>query len=388
MSELSSRLRARLIETVTLLADEVGQRKYQSSVPHVDVPAELFNQWEDSYFPGDAEFRSAFDVSELDALRTLDAVVNDVSASTPKQLPPLEVFIATEPWRRLSHAARVALQRFDGPRFEERKTVSTFVPQAPGEGMEESQFWDRIEEAARDRHGAFQRALDAMSDEDLEEFVAEYGAHRRALLDPEFVKRPDPPLPIKDLARIVDGVVAQGRERFERVFSGEEALAAPIPPDVPPSPADDAAATYKRRTGRWVPRRAPDSDAIELDEDAFWALVALGGRDLAAFRRALADLRPADLIVFHGLFFALRNRLQGLVSARGLDGDLADALMLEGRAKVQAIQAHPDDASMETSRKLPVPVLDDQAASVFESRFGEDIPLPSRRVAKLSRGGS
>jgi hypothetical protein len=388
MSELSSRLRARLIEALTLLADEALQRKYQSSAPHVDVPAELFNQWEESYLVGDAEFRSAFDASELDALRVLDAVVKDVSASTPKQLPPLEAFVATEPWRRLSEAARVALQRFDGPRREERETASTVVQQSRGAGMQESQFWDRVEEAARDRQGAFQRALDAMSDEDLEEFVAEYGAHRRALLDPEFVKRPDPPVPIKDLAGIADRVVAQGRDRFERVFSGEEALVAPITQEAGSSPADDAAATYKRRTGRWVPRRAPDSDAIELGEDAFWALVALGGGDLAAFRRALADLRPADLIVFHGVFFALRNRLQGLVSARGLDGDLADALMLEGRARVQAIQAHPDDASMETSRKLPVPVLDDQAASVFERRFGEDIPLPSRWAAKLLRGGS
>ena len=110
MSELSDRLRSRVLEVLALVADADAQRKYQASVPHVDVPAELFNQWEESFFPANDEFRSAFTDAELDALRRFELVVSDVSTQTPKQLPALDAFVRTAAWQRLSDAARATLQ--------------------------------------------------------------------------------------------------------------------------------------------------------------------------------------------------------------------------------------------------------------------------------------
>ncbi len=110
MDELAQRLRARVMDVLALVADETAQRRYQASVPHVDVSAELFNQWEESFFPSDVQFQRAFRSDELDALRRFDLVVKDVSGRTPKQLPQLDRFIGTQAWRDLSEAARVALR--------------------------------------------------------------------------------------------------------------------------------------------------------------------------------------------------------------------------------------------------------------------------------------
>jgi hypothetical protein len=109
MSELSSNLRARVLEILALIGSENSQREYQNGVPHVDVPAELFNQWEDWYFPDDDAFQSGFSAKELEILSRFDDVLNEVCESTPQQLPPLEEFIQTAAWRRLSVAAREAL---------------------------------------------------------------------------------------------------------------------------------------------------------------------------------------------------------------------------------------------------------------------------------------
>jgi hypothetical protein len=109
MSEIAEPLRTRVLEVLALVADEDAQRRYQAAVPHVDVPAELFNQWEESFFPRDCQFQSAFADEELDALRRFDVIMREVSAKTPRQLPALDVFITTDAWRELSMAARVAL---------------------------------------------------------------------------------------------------------------------------------------------------------------------------------------------------------------------------------------------------------------------------------------
>ena len=109
MNDLAMLMRARVLETLTLLASKEKQREYQRTVPHVDVPAELFNQWEDCYFPEDADFRSGFANPELDVLAHFDRVLNQVCDDTPQDLPALEEFLTTEAWQRLSDAARDAL---------------------------------------------------------------------------------------------------------------------------------------------------------------------------------------------------------------------------------------------------------------------------------------
>jgi hypothetical protein len=114
MTELSVPMRARVLETLSLIASEEKQREYQRAVPHVDVPAELFNQWEDCYFPKDVDFASGFADSELVALAKFDAELNRVCDDTPRVLPALDQFLATEAWRALSTAARDALAAIGG----------------------------------------------------------------------------------------------------------------------------------------------------------------------------------------------------------------------------------------------------------------------------------
>lgn len=109
MSALSQQLRTRVLDVLALVADEASQRRYQAAVPHVEVPAELFNQWDESFFPSNSEFQKAFGVKEMDALQRFDSIMRDISAKTPKQLPPLDRFITTRAWHELSKAARIAL---------------------------------------------------------------------------------------------------------------------------------------------------------------------------------------------------------------------------------------------------------------------------------------
>ena len=110
LSELADNFRARVLETLELVADVEAQRQYQASVPCVDVPGELFNQWDDFYHPTDSQFRAGFNDAELDALRRFDLVLNDVSDETRQQLPPLDEFVRTAAWQRLSDAAGATLR--------------------------------------------------------------------------------------------------------------------------------------------------------------------------------------------------------------------------------------------------------------------------------------
>src|SRR4051794_302054 len=90
MDELAKRFRARVLEILSLIADEGAQRAYQASVPHVDVPAELFNQWEEAFLPTNVQFRAAFDEVELGFLSRFGVVINQISARTPTKLPSLD----------------------------------------------------------------------------------------------------------------------------------------------------------------------------------------------------------------------------------------------------------------------------------------------------------
>ena len=109
MTELSKNMRARIMEAISLIASEEAQRKYQSAVPQVDVPAELFNQWEDCFFPDDRAFQEGFGAVEREALERFNDVLNQVCEETPQQLPNLDEFVTTASWRKLSEAARAAL---------------------------------------------------------------------------------------------------------------------------------------------------------------------------------------------------------------------------------------------------------------------------------------
>lgn len=105
--------RENILNTLELIADGPGQREYQRQVPFVSVPAELFNQWDDFYYPDDDLFREAFSDLELIVLSTFDRVFNDVADATAQELPLLDEFMKTEAWKTLSFAAREALSRIE-----------------------------------------------------------------------------------------------------------------------------------------------------------------------------------------------------------------------------------------------------------------------------------
>jgi hypothetical protein len=111
MNDLAKNMRARVLETLALIADRETQRKYQQEAPSVDVPAELFNQWEDCFFPDDGSFKQGFSETELAALKHFDDLLNRICEETPQELPPLEEFLETDAWRQLSEAATGILLR-------------------------------------------------------------------------------------------------------------------------------------------------------------------------------------------------------------------------------------------------------------------------------------
>ena len=110
MTDLSLRMRERVVETLSLISSEGAQRKYQLAAPDVDVPAELFNQWDDFYFPDDEVFRQGFRPAELEALRHFNDVIAEVSNEMPQKLPPLNLFIVSSSWCKLSEAASSTLR--------------------------------------------------------------------------------------------------------------------------------------------------------------------------------------------------------------------------------------------------------------------------------------
>ncbi|RVU42113.1 hypothetical protein EA187_17390 [Lujinxingia sediminis] len=105
--------RENILNTLELIADGAGQREYQRQVPFVSVPAELFNQWDDFYYPDDDLFREAFSDLELIVLSTFDRVFNDVADAIAQELLPIDEFMKTEAWKTLSFAAREALSRIE-----------------------------------------------------------------------------------------------------------------------------------------------------------------------------------------------------------------------------------------------------------------------------------
>jgi hypothetical protein len=109
----ATRMRARVVEALSLVASEDKQRNYQRAVPDVNVPAELFNQWEDCFFPNDDTFKSAFGPAELEALHQFNDVLDEVCGETPQKLPPLDEFLSSSSWRKLSDGAQAALAALD-----------------------------------------------------------------------------------------------------------------------------------------------------------------------------------------------------------------------------------------------------------------------------------
>ncbi len=112
--ELRKNNRIEVQELLELFSSDVEQLDYQEKVPFVNVPDELFNQWEDCYIlPIDQDWhKTAYSQEEHTALKEFNAKLEEVSSQTPQSLPALEEFITTEEWKKLKSAALIAIQAF------------------------------------------------------------------------------------------------------------------------------------------------------------------------------------------------------------------------------------------------------------------------------------
>ena len=106
--------KAMLESHLELLADPAQQLEYQRNVPIAHVAAELFEGWEDHYVAcRDADLSHLMTAAQAQVLREFDVELESVLRSIPPpEIPTLDEFMQTEPWRRLVAAAKVALDKF------------------------------------------------------------------------------------------------------------------------------------------------------------------------------------------------------------------------------------------------------------------------------------
>lgn len=82
------------------------QLDYQKNVPDVQVSIELYQQWEDFYFPDSDDFKQSFNKLELELLAEFNEALNNSIDRTPKNLPPIEDFIKSDEWKMMNSKAR------------------------------------------------------------------------------------------------------------------------------------------------------------------------------------------------------------------------------------------------------------------------------------------
>ena len=105
------RIRNRIIDYLELASSFDEQSAYQAAVPHINVPNEVINQWEDWVSPDWSNYITApvFSPDEIIAIGQFYDVWEAVAAATPNTLPPLQTLFDTGEWQRLASAAAASL---------------------------------------------------------------------------------------------------------------------------------------------------------------------------------------------------------------------------------------------------------------------------------------
>lgn len=103
-NEMANTLRKNLLDVLDLWISKEEQLAYQENVPIAQVSSELFNQWEDFYYPESDSFKLAFDERERKILSDFDKILNHINDKTLNNLPYITDFIKTNDWQEIGRA--------------------------------------------------------------------------------------------------------------------------------------------------------------------------------------------------------------------------------------------------------------------------------------------
>lgn len=114
LRDLQKTNRIEVKELLELFSSEVEQLNYQEKVPYINVPDELFNQWEDCYIlPIDQGWhKNTYSEEEHFALKKFSETIEQISSETTQCLPELDEFMKTTEWKALKSGALIAIKAF------------------------------------------------------------------------------------------------------------------------------------------------------------------------------------------------------------------------------------------------------------------------------------
>lgn len=111
-------IRGNIRDTLDLWGSAEQQLRYESNVPHVYVPLEMFHWWFDDYYhPDSPDWVAFFSAAEVEAMSNFNGVLDSddatleaalASGASVARLQELPI------WRALMEAARTAREAFSG----------------------------------------------------------------------------------------------------------------------------------------------------------------------------------------------------------------------------------------------------------------------------------
>lgn len=104
--KIAKQIRQNVLEILELWSSKESQLKFQKDVPTAEVSGELFNLWDDNYYPESDIHKIAFTEKERDALEKFNTLLNIISEKTPQNLPSIEEFILSKEWVELNEFAK------------------------------------------------------------------------------------------------------------------------------------------------------------------------------------------------------------------------------------------------------------------------------------------
>ncbi len=100
------------IGLLELWTSQEAQFDYKKAVPFVNIPNEMFAQWDDFFKPDQQWYREAFSDNEWKALTRFNAAFEAVCKRTPPYLPDIDEFVHTQAWQDLHETAKEVLKEF------------------------------------------------------------------------------------------------------------------------------------------------------------------------------------------------------------------------------------------------------------------------------------